>query len=102
MLVCYNNCPSDIGVGTVQQQRQQNCDAASVYGSTTVLGTASSTSGAASATSTSSESVAQTEFASSTSSGSSSAASETSSSSAQNVKTASGLLALVFGAAALL
>jgi len=102
MLSCYANCPDDIGVQTVQQQRQQNCEAASVYGSTTILGTATSSSGASSATSTSSESAAQTGFASetSTTSGSSSAASETSSSGAQNVKAAGGLLALVFAGAA--
>jgi hypothetical protein len=50
MLTCYNNYPNDPGVGIVQQQREQNCIAASVYGSTTTLGTAPATTTGASVT----------------------------------------------------
>jgi len=107
MLTCYDNCPNDTGASTVQQQRTQNCNAASVYSSTTVLSTAPATSaassGASSATSTSSSAAVESGSASGTSSGSSSTPSETGTSGAENVKAAGGLLALVFaGAAALL
>ncbi|ETN46333.1 uncharacterized protein HMPREF1541_00517 [Cyphellophora europaea CBS 101466] len=66
LLTCYNNCPNDIGVGTVQQQRDQNCNAASVYGTTTSYGTASSTASSASATGSDSETAAHSGFASAT------------------------------------
>lgn len=105
LLTCYDNCPMDIGATTVKQQRDQNCNAASVYGTTsTTYGTASATSAASSATSTSdSEAAVQTGFASGTSSGGSAAAVETGSSGAESVKAAGSLLALIFaGAAALL
>ncbi|EXJ58664.1 hypothetical protein A1O7_06092 [Cladophialophora yegresii CBS 114405] len=35
LLTCYNNCPADPGVSTVQQQREQYCAAASAYPSST-------------------------------------------------------------------
>lgn len=66
MLTCYNNCPNDIGVTTVQQQRDQNCNAASVYGTTTKYGTASSTASDASSTSSDADESAQSGFASAT------------------------------------
>lgn len=44
MLTCYNNCPGqDPLQSTVQQQVQQYCQDASLYGSTTTYGTAKST-----------------------------------------------------------
>lgn len=75
MLTCYNNCPNDPGVGIVQQQREQNCIAASVYGSTTTLGTAPATTGETSATTTAtgsaSDTAIHTGFASASETGSS-------------------------------
>ena len=100
LLTCYNNCPNDPGVGTVQQQREQYCDAASVYGSTTTLGTASSTAAASSATTTdSSETAAQTGFATGSGSGASASASTTGKSSssgngAAGLEVAGGLVAM--------
>lgn len=75
-----------LGVGTVQQQRTQNCNAASVYGTTTTLGTASPTSGSSSATLTesSSETAVHTGFASSSETGASASASVSGSSSTDN------------------
>jgi hypothetical protein len=35
LLTCYNNCPADPGVSTVQQQHEQYCAAASAYPSST-------------------------------------------------------------------
>ncbi|KAK6376192.1 hypothetical protein LTS17_007443 [Exophiala oligosperma] len=86
MLTCYNNCPNDPGVGTVQQQKEQNCNAASVYGTTTTLGTASSTSGSTSATLTesSAETAVHTGFASASETGASASGSATGSSSNDN------------------
>ncbi|RMZ88406.1 hypothetical protein DV736_g4359, partial [Chaetothyriales sp. CBS 134916] len=103
LLVCYTNCPSDPGVGTVQQQREQNCNAASVYGSTTILkastegsSTATATTGEAT-TSDSSDTAVQTGFASGSGSATASSASATSSSKngAATVEIAGGLLAVV-------
>ncbi|RMD40538.1 hypothetical protein DV735_g4585, partial [Chaetothyriales sp. CBS 134920] len=108
LLTCYNNCPSDVGVGTVQQLRQQNCNAASVYGSTTTLqatwtseeasSTATETSADSTATATSSEAV-ETGFASgsgsSTATSSSSTSSSTENAAAIGAEVASGLLAIV-------
>lgn len=100
MLTCYINCPSDPGVFTVQQQREQNCIAASVYGSTTTLGTAPAATSAASATTTgsSSDTSIHTGFASETGS---SATSTTSSSATGNgavgFEIAGGLVAVALG-----
>ncbi|KAK4914084.1 hypothetical protein LTR66_017173 [Elasticomyces elasticus] len=104
LLICYNNCPMDSGVGTAQQLRQQNCVAASAYGSTTILGTASVTSGAMSATGTYSSSMTavQSGFASGSNTASGVSASSTHASGAGDVKAAGGILALVAGVAALL
>jgi hypothetical protein len=68
LITCYNNCPNDPNVGTAQQQRELNCNNASVYGSTTTYGTAAATSGAATATGTesASETAIQTGFGSAT------------------------------------
>ncbi|KIW52794.1 hypothetical protein PV05_08414 [Exophiala xenobiotica] len=87
LLTCYNNCPNDAGVFTVQQQREQNCNAASVYGTTTTLGTASATQTSASltgSTESASETAIQTGFASSSETGADASASATGSSSTDN------------------
>ena len=92
---CYANCPNDATIGTAQQQRELNCNNASVYGSTTTLGTASATSTAATATTTDSESAAQTGFASGSGTSSGSSASETAeANAADNVKVGGGLFAM--------
>lgn len=75
LLTCYNNCPADPGVSTVQQQREQYCNAASVYASTSTHASVAATSAASSATTTdASNTAAQSGFASSTNTGASSSA----------------------------
>ena len=62
MTKCYNNCPGNLEVSSVQQQRDQYCNFASVYSSSTTKYSAVSTSATATSTS-SSDDVAQTGFA---------------------------------------
>ncbi|KAK5100493.1 hypothetical protein LTS08_005244 [Lithohypha guttulata] len=109
MVGCYasSGCSNDLTVGTAQQQKELNCNNASVYGSTTILGTATATSAATTASSASSRATsAASGFASGTSSASSSSASASQSSSsngAGSVGAAGSLLAIVAaGIAALL
>lgn len=84
MLTCYNNCPNDPGVGIVQQQREQNCIAASVYGTTTTLGSVPATTAGVSATTTATGSASDTSihtgFASASETGSSAGSTPSSSS----------------------
>lgn len=94
MLTCYNNCPMDTSVAIVQQQRELYCNDASVYGTTTTLGTAPATTMSTSATTTGSETAAQSGFSSGTGTGSSTHASSTSSSGA-DIKSAGGLFAII-------
>ncbi|WPH00922.1 Hypothetical protein R9X50_00375600 [Acrodontium crateriforme] len=93
---CYNNCPSDPNAFGVKQQMISYCNAAKAYGTTTVVtATASMTS-----------STASSMTASSTSSGEASttsdAAATKTSNAAGDLAPAVGLLAAVFGVAALL
>jgi hypothetical protein len=101
LLTCYNNCPNDPGVFTVQQQKTQQCEAAHAYGTTTLM-VAKSTSGSANgaASSTAVASSVETGFASGTGSttATGTAAGTTSSAGAAGalrVETAGGLLAVV-------
>ena len=97
LLTCYNNCPNDPGVSTVQSEREQYCSAASVYGSTTTLGTASSTPATSATATTSSDTAVQSGFATNSGTGSSASASATGSSShngAAGLEMASGLVAM--------
>jgi hypothetical protein len=87
LLTCYNNCPNDPGVTTVQQQREQYCNAASIYDTTTTMSTTSATSvslTASATTSPTSASAAQSGFATASNTGTSSSASASSSSSQHN------------------
>lgn len=71
MLTCYNNCPNDLGVGSVQQLRTLYCNNASVYGSTSsVVQVATSSSGTVTGATASATTAVQSGFASSTRSGS--------------------------------
>ncbi|EHY55492.1 hypothetical protein HRR83_008922 [Exophiala dermatitidis] len=100
MLTCYANCPSDPSVGTVQQQRDQYCQDASVYGSTTTLGTAPATTAGSTAATTTGSSITgfHTGFASETGSAASASASATASSKSDNaaasLEMAGGVVAL--------
>lgn len=98
MLTCYANCPNDSDVATVQQQREQYCSAASVYGTTTTLGTAPVTSASTSAAVTdSSQSAVETGFAGASNTGASASPSATGSSSdngAHGLEVARGLIAM--------
>ena len=89
----------DTSVSSVQQQRDLNCNNASVYGSTTTYGTATATATDSTATgSDSGETAIQTGFASATESGESSSETGSSDNGAANLEIASGLIAV--GAAA--
>jgi len=97
LLTCYNNCPNDPGLYSVQQEKTQQCDAAQSYGTTTVI-TAKSTSSSSSMTSM----FATSGFASATPSDSASASAASATSTggavALTVEGASGLLAVVAAA----
>ncbi|KAI1629801.1 hypothetical protein EDD37DRAFT_67765 [Exophiala viscosa] len=79
LLTCYNNCPNDPGATTVQQDREQYCNAAAVDGSTTTMGVVSATnaSTAASIIATSASITSGESIASSTGTSSSATASST-------------------------
>lgn len=94
MLTCYNNCPNDPNVAIVQQQRELYCNDASVYGTTTTLGTAPASTATA-ATTTGAGSAAQSGFSSGTRTGSGSSSTSTSSSNGADAKSVGGLFALV-------
>ena len=105
LLTCYANCPGDVGVTTVQQQRDQNCIAASGYPSTSsTLASAAATTSQATLTNTAtttSKTAIQTGFAtgSGTDSSSPSASASTSADSgngAVGVQVAGGLVAVAF------
>ncbi|KPI44097.1 uncharacterized protein AB675_6294 [Cyphellophora attinorum] len=97
LLTCYNNCPGDTGVASVQQQREQYCNFASVYSSSTTRISAASTTASSSATSSSDE-TAQTGFASA--SGSQTAASTSSDNAAAAATQIVANIAFAAGAAA--
>lgn len=89
LLTCYNNCPNDSGVTTVQQQREQYCTAASAYPSTSstvapLTSGSSSTAALTNTASTTSETAVVTGFATGSGSGSAASASATSSSDSGN------------------
>jgi hypothetical protein len=100
LLTCYNNCPNDPGVFSVQQQKTQQCEAAQAYGTTTLM-VAKSTSHSSSVAS-STEGVSSVASGFATGSGSSTAtgtaassASSQAAAGALRVETAGGLLAVV-------
>jgi hypothetical protein len=94
LLTCYNNCPNDPNVYSVQQQKTQQCSAAQAYGTTTLM-VAKSTATSAATSLVDSSAVAS---ATSTETATGSAASSTSSKAAAGalrVETAGSLLAVV-------
>lgn len=100
LLTCYNNCPNDPGVFTVQQEKTQQCEAAQAYGTTTLMVAKSTSSSDSAASSTAVESSVASGFAggSGSSTATGTAASSTSSTAAAGalrVETAGGLLAVV-------
>ncbi|CZT20914.1 uncharacterized protein RCC_06774 [Ramularia collo-cygni] len=103
ILTCYNNCPSSPDRFGHEQTKVANCNAASAYGTATkatatASSTGSSSSVAATTTSTASESSTMTDSASA----SSATASETGAAVANAAVPAGGILAAMFGLAALL
>jgi hypothetical protein len=97
LLTCYNNCPNDPGVFTVQQQKTQQCEAAQAYGTTTLMVAKSTSSSNSAASSTAVESSVASGFAGSgTATGTAaSSTSSTAAAGALRVETAGGLLAVV-------
>jgi len=100
LLTCYNNCPNDPGVYSVQQEKTQQCEAAQAYGTTTLMVAPKTTSSTSS--SVASSIAATSGFASASPSGTNTASAGAASATATagaapvlDMKRASGLLAIL-------